>query len=90
MCGCNSNFKGADMKGKSYASGTEKLMQEHKARFSSFMGSLPKRQPVIDTKKHGISDEEYFAYNPKHRGNFSNFTDGRGFKHNNELNNFDF
>tara|TARA_R110002020_G_scaffold190916_9_gene390584 strand:+ start:787 stop:1005 length:219 start_codon:yes stop_codon:yes gene_type:complete len=68
----------------------DELMRKHKQKFSSFKGGLPKKQPIIDTKKHGISDEEYFSYNPKHSGNFSNFTDGRGFKHGNELNEYDF
>lgn len=90
MCGCNSNFRGSNGEVGGRMKEIEQKMREHKSKFSSFMGKLPKPQPIIDTKKHGISDEEYFAYNPKHRGNFSNFTDGRGFKHDNELDGFDF
>tara|TARA_R110000824_G_scaffold178585_1_gene358366 strand:- start:1736 stop:2431 length:696 start_codon:yes stop_codon:yes gene_type:complete len=60
------------------------------SRFSAFMGKVKTKRNFVDTKKHGIADEEFFAYNPKQRGNFSNFTDGRGFKHNNELDSFDF
>lgn len=71
---------------------TEKLMQEHKARFSAFMGEEEGvgQSPYVDIKKHGIPEEQYFEYNAKHRGNFSNFTEGRGFKHANELEDFDF
>ena len=89
MCGCNSNFDGKKVKAldlDSMKSGIESLNEE----FYSFMGSLPKQQPVVDVKKYGISEEEYFSYNPKHRGNFVNFTDGKGFKHSNELNEYDY
>lgn len=93
-CGCSSNFKGGSSKKESYSmNGTEKLMREHKAKFSAFMGqneSGENNSPYVDIKKHGIPEEQYFEYNAKHSGNFSNFTDERGFKHANELEDFDF
>ncbi len=89
MCGCNSNFSGK--KGETFGLDETRLgVEEINEQFSSFMGKLPREVPVIDVSKYGISEEEYFSYNPKHRGNFVNFTDGRGFKHSNELNEYEY
>ena len=85
MCGCNSNFDGSKK-----LSQIKQRRDAFKERFSSFKGSLPKPQPVINVKNYGIDEEEYFSYNPKHRGGFSNFVDNRGFKHSNELGGYDF
>ena len=91
MCGCSSNFKGGS---KAYSmDGIERKLAKYKAKFSAFEGVLASKRPtpIIDTKKHGISDEQYFEYNSKYNANFSNFTDERGFKHSNELSEeFDF
>tara|TARA_R100001244_G_scaffold96103_1_gene72027 strand:+ start:562 stop:1089 length:528 start_codon:yes stop_codon:yes gene_type:complete len=72
--------------------GFKKRFDDNQKKFSSFMGKvgMQKNHNFVDIKKHGISEEEYFAYNPKHSTSFSNFTDGRGFKHNNELNEYDY
>ena len=97
MCGCNSNFTGRKKKVSNASGCTCKqgepcnCLSGNKDRFSSFMGKIKKNnRNFVDTKKHGIADEDFFAYNPKHRANFSNFTDSRGFKHQNELEEFDY
>tara|TARA_R110000803_G_scaffold133104_3_gene200332 strand:+ start:305 stop:616 length:312 start_codon:yes stop_codon:yes gene_type:complete len=101
-CGCGSSFSGKTNKlnMSSKEVGAKKCScgkggnctcgKSLDSRFSAFMGKVKTKRNFVDTKKHGIADEEFFAYNPKQRGNFSNFTDGRGFKHNNELDSFDF
>lgn len=90
MCGCGSNFDGGVTHHFDSVESIRQRKKDMSDKILNFMGTLPKKQPVIDVKKYGIDAEEYFAYNPKHGGNFSNFTDSRGFKHSNELNEYDY
>jgi hypothetical protein len=94
MCGCSSNFSGKKVNANGCTcdkGGKCTCKAGFDARYSAFMGKVGQRkQRFVDTKKHGIPNEEYFAYNPKHSANFVNFTDERGFKHDNELRDFEF
>ncbi len=90
MCGCGSNFNGNKAGRSLDLNSLKKEIESINNEFSSFVGSLPKEQPVIDVSKYGVSEEEHFAYNPKHGGYFNNFSDNRGFKHGNELGEYDY
>jgi len=90
MCGCGSNFDGKTESHFSSVDSINKRRNEMKGKISSFTGSSNKGNDFIDVRKYGIDEEEHFAYNPKQGIGFTNFSDGRGFKHNNELGEYDY
>lgn len=99
-CGCGASFSGEETKkctcgnnpgGDCQCNSADSRMKRHKSKFASFMGKINKKKTrqFVDTKKLGIPDEEFFEYNPKYSGTFSNFTN-ESFSHKRDLGGYEY